>query len=167
MTLAQVFSRTFLEIFKNIFFAEHLWTTASAIPYKRRQINTFWELAFSKYLLEELFLLILCRGFKSTWSFLRNTVFLKRGSGTVTFYELCEFSERLLMSIMSRTSVTKLWNEWEQQCSDRLTLRFNNLNIYDTALWNFKSQLHQYVKHKAKFVTCFIYHEELQTICLS
>ena len=60
MTSAQVFSCKFWEIFKNIFFTEHLWTTASAIPYKYRHINTFSELAFSKYLLEELLLLILC-----------------------------------------------------------------------------------------------------------
>ena len=54
MTSAQVFSCKFREIFKKIFFTEHLWTTASAIPCKHHYINTFWELAFSKYLLEEL-----------------------------------------------------------------------------------------------------------------
>ena len=60
MTSAQVFSCKFWEIYKNIFFTEHLWATASAITHKYRHINTFWELAFSKYLLEELLLLILC-----------------------------------------------------------------------------------------------------------
>ena len=59
MTSAQVFSCKFKEIFKNIFFTEHFWTTASGIPYKYRHINMFWELEVSKYLLEELFLLIL------------------------------------------------------------------------------------------------------------
>ena len=33
-TLAQVFSYEFCEISKNIFFTEHLWTTASEIPIK-------------------------------------------------------------------------------------------------------------------------------------
>ena len=32
MTLAQVSSCKFWEIFKKIFFTEHLWKTASAIP---------------------------------------------------------------------------------------------------------------------------------------
>ena len=30
-TMAQVFSCEFYEIFKNIFFTEHLWTTASEV----------------------------------------------------------------------------------------------------------------------------------------
>ena len=110
ITLAQVFSCKFWQNFENIFFVEHLWTTASAKPYKCRHINMFWELAFSKYLLQESLLLILCWSFKSTWSFLRNTVFesvsvlvklrvfLKMDSGRAAFYKLCELSGRLLLS---------------------------------------------------------------------
>ena len=66
MTSSQVFSSTFWEVFKNIFFKEHLWTTALAIPCKYRHINTFSELVFSKYLLEDLCLLILCWNFKTS-----------------------------------------------------------------------------------------------------
>ena len=106
MTSAQVFSCKFWEIFENIFYTEHLRTTASAIPWKYRHINPFWELVFSKYLLNELLLLILCWSFKPTWSSLRNTVppshflklFLNRDSDTLAFYKLYQLSGRLLLS---------------------------------------------------------------------
>ena len=122
MTLAHVFSYKFWEIFENIFFAEHLWMTASAIPYKCRHLNTSWELAFSKYLLEELLLLILCWSFKSTWSLLRNSVcisflinlklFLKRDSGRVAFYKLCKFSRWLLMSNVKNMKIMRATIFW-------------------------------------------------------
>ena len=109
MTSAQMFSCNFWEIFKNIVFTEHLWKTASAIPYKYHHINNFWELAFCKYLLEELLLLILCysmlklqiylKFFKEhcvAVSFLINLkLFLKRDPGVVAFYKLCEFPRRM------------------------------------------------------------------------
>ena len=108
MTSAQVFSCTFWEIFKKILFTDHLWKTASAIPYKYRHINKFWELAFSKYLLEELLansvlnlqiFLKFLKEHSTGVSFLINLkLFLKRDSGTVAFYKLCEFFGRLLLS---------------------------------------------------------------------
>ena len=52
------------EIFKNVFFTEHLWTTVSVIPCRYCYINSFRDFAFSKHLLDELFLLIL---FDSIW----------------------------------------------------------------------------------------------------
>ena len=43
-TLAQVFSYEFCEIFRNTFFTEHLWTTASAIF-----LSIFYTLDYVKY----------------------------------------------------------------------------------------------------------------------
>ena len=44
-TLAQVFSYEFCEIFKNTFFAEHLWTTASERYENTRYVrwHAYWD----------------------------------------------------------------------------------------------------------------------------
>ena len=53
-TLAQVFSCEFCEIFKNIFFTEHFWTTAclskTLLKYlmKKRPINKIWNSLLKK-----------------------------------------------------------------------------------------------------------------------